>query len=321
MDKLTNKLQLIEEGLKSFISKNKDIKALLSIGSYSQGAFDSFSDMDLFVFTDKPADYMSWDDATWAEPLGKIISRRVFRDRGDGVDKNKLVTETGIMYDLTFVPMNHLRVIRFYLGLKRRNLQFLLPGFLKNGIGTAVARFYDTIKRGCHIHHDTIGLGKIVPYLRAAYSQQSPVFPDKKAFANSYNNFWQSCYTASVKLTKGEYYHNLLLYDNYMKHQLLRAMEWLAITDDPSVDVFFNGARLQQWGPHDVYERILPTLFHDDVLEMQYCLLRSAALYQELSAALAQAYGFALNKQFEAFVINFIEHTAIPYTRRRLSKV
>lgn len=321
MDQLKNKLELINNGLIALLEKNKDIRGMLSIGSFSQGAFDTFSDIDLFLFTDNPSRYMNWDDMEWATPLGTVISRRVFRDRGDGVDKNKIVLDNGIMYDFTLVPLKHFRVIRTYLAMRQRGMLFLLPGFLRRGVNAGISRFYETIRRGCKVHHDTIGLAKIIPYLQEHYAKKQPAFPDQHSFANSYNNFWQSCYTASVKLIKGEYYHNLLLYDNYMKHQILRAIEWLAITENASVDVFFNGVRLEQWAGREVYERVLSTLFHQDILEMQHCLLRSVALYQELSGTLAKAYGFPLNKHFEDFVIGFIEQTAIPHTQSRLAKI
>lgn len=321
MDQLNDKRQIVSNGLNALIAGNKDIKAMLFIGSFPQGAFDSFSDVDLFLFTDNPSRYMDWNDARWITPLGKVISRRVFRDRGDGVDKNKIILDNGMMYDFTLIPLKNFRIIRTYLTMQRRGWLFLLPGFLKRGINSSISKFYETIRRGCDIHYDAMGLQEIIGQLQERYGERPVVFPTQQSFANSYNNFWQSCYTASIKLMKGEYYHNLLLYDNYMKHQLLRAIEWQVITENASADTYYNGAKLEQWAGREMYEKVLPTLFHQDVLEMQYCLLRSAALYQELSTAIAAAYGFPLNKYFEDFVTDFITQTAIPRTERRLAKV
>ena len=95
MDQLEFKLDFTNNRLNALVEKNKDIRALVYIGSYSQESFDNYSDIDLLLFTDNPSRYMHWDHAEWAAPLGKVISRRIFPDRGDGVDKNKIVLDNG----------------------------------------------------------------------------------------------------------------------------------------------------------------------------------------------------------------------------------
>lgn len=316
----SERIDTINKGIELLLSVNEDIISLVSIGSFSQNSIDQFSDIDLYLFTNNPKKYLDNENCSWINPLGKIISRRVFKDFQEGVDKNKVILEDGLMYDLTIIHIKKIMLISYYLKLNNIGLKVMLPRFLQKGIERSIVKFYETIKRGYKIHIDKINLKNI---LERTITFSETIILDKKldqnTFFQHYIFFWQSCYTASIKLVRKDFYFTILTYDNYIKKELIRMIEWEAMLNKKSIDVFYNGLKIYDWRGEEIYHDLYGTLLSDNINNMQKSLIKTAELYQQFSTIVAKEYKFSLNKEFESFVIDFIKNVAIPENEKQQS--
>jgi len=310
MNALEKRIQQIEEGINLLIKNNTDIKSIVSIGSYATNTIDKFSDIDLYIFTTKPQKYLNKNDTSWLNSIGNIMSRRIFKDIREGVDKNKIIVENDLMYDLTIVSIKRFKIIKYFFSLKRNQLIWILPTVLRKGIENNILKFFQTVKRGYKIHNDKINLQTIVKHaIKFGNNYQNNII-SMDLFVNNYNTFWQSCYTASVKLIRKEFYFTVLVYDYYMKKELLWMIERASLIDNNKLDIFYDSLNIHKWGG-DIHTKLHNTLLYGNIIEMQQALLNSIELYQHFSSIIAQKYNFPLNKEFETFVINFIKNVAI----------
>ncbi|MCD9574048.1 aminoglycoside 6-adenylyltransferase [Flavobacterium soyae] len=309
----SERVHTINKGIELLLSVNQDIISLVSIGSFSQDSIDQFSDIDLYLFTNNPIKYLDNENHSWINPLGKIISRRVYKDFKEGVDKNKVILKDGLMYDLTIIDIKKIKLIRYYLKLNDIGLKWLLPKFLQNSAEGNILKFYETIKRGYKIHVDKINLKSILER-NIAFSDSISLDKklDKKIFFQHYNFFWQSCYTASIKLIRRDFYFTILTYDHYMKKELIRMIEWDAALKKKSTDVFYDSLKIYDWSGEETYEDLNGTLLSGTIYNMQNSLIKTTELYQKFSSSVSKEYKFSLNKEFENFVIDFIKNVAIP---------
>lgn len=312
----TERIGQINKGIEKTLDHNQDIMALVSVGSFSQGGMDQFSDIDLYVFTTTPQKYMNHEDDSWISHLGTTISRRVFRDSGEGVDKNKIILDNGLMYDITIVNLSRFNMIKHYFTLKKYKITGLLPKFIKRSLEGNIIKFYSTIQRGYKVHKDQINLEKtLIDAIN--FSEARTVTLTERQFFNSYNFFWQSCYTASVKLIREEFFYTLLVYDCHLKKELIWMIEQKCLQEDSQKDVYYNGQKIKQWEGEDIYRKLYGTLFKDDIISMQNALMHTAKLYQEYSGIVASRNGFKLNHEFEKFILNFIKNVACPECERK----
>lgn len=314
----SERIHTINKGIELLLSTNLDIISLVSIGSFSQNSIDQFSDIDLYLFTNNPKKYLDNENYSWINPLGKIISRRVFKDFHEGVDKNKVILEDGLMYDLTIIDIKKIKLISYYLKLKNIGLKWLLPRFLQNSVEGNILKFYETIKRGYKIHVDKINLKNILERT-ITFSDTITLDKklDKKIFLQHYNFFWQSCYTASVKLIRKDFYFTILTYDHYIKKELIRMIEWDASLKKRSTDVFYDSLKIYDWSGEETCDDLYRTLLSDNIYNMQNSLIKTAELYQKFSTSVSKEYKFSLNKEFENFVIDFIKNVAIPENEKK----
>jgi len=311
MNALERRIQQIEKGIDLLIKNNADIKSIVSIGSYATNTIDKFSDIDLYIFTTKPQRYLNKNNISWLSPIGDVMSRRIFKDFKEGVDKNKLIVENGLMYDLTIVSVKRFKIIKYFLKFSRTGFAWILPKFLKRVIESNILRFVQTVRRGYKIHSDNIDLNLTVEGAIKFANNYKGAIIGVDSFLSHYNTFWQSCYTASIKLIRKEFYHTILVYDHQMKHELLWIIERGELINNNTTDVFYNGFNIHKWGKN-IQGELYDTLFHTNIIQMQQSLLKSIELYQHFSLIVAEKYNFPLNKDFEKFVINFIKNVAIP---------
>lgn len=313
-----DRIDIIDNGIELLLSNNADIISLVSIGSFSQNSIDRFSDIDLYLFTNTPKKYLDRENDLWLAPLGEVISRRVFKDTKEGVDKSKIVLANGLMYDLTFVNINKVKLIDYYLKLNSTGLVRLLPKSLKNAAEGNILNFHETIKRGYKIHVDKINLKSLLhKVITFASNANLDKRIDEKLFSTHYMFFWQSCYTASVKLIRNDFYFTVLTYDNYMKRELLRMIEWETILKNESIDVFYDSLKICDWNGEEIHRDLFKTLLSDNIINMQKALIKTAELYQKFSTIVAEEYKFPINKEFENFVIDFIKNVAIPQNEKQ----
>jgi aminoglycoside 6-adenylyltransferase len=303
-----DKLEYINNSISELIKNNEDIKAVLSVGSLQQGAGDEYSDMDLFIFTTKAKKYIDNNDSSWADNIGRIMSRVVIRETS--VYKNKIILDNGITYDFAIVGVNRLKAIKMYFSFKKRRVLSVFPNFLKNSIEQVMFRFFAFIKRGYKIHYDQIELDVLLKNITDFSAKKDDNAIDYESFYKSYQLFWHVSYDAAIKLIRGDFYFNVILYDHFLRKELSRMIEW-KILSEKKVDVFYNARRIESWAGKEISDKLFKTLPHTDILQTLEALLYTTNLFREFSDELAEKYQYNLNKELENFVTGFIKNTAI----------
>ncbi|MGB3468473.1 MAG: aminoglycoside 6-adenylyltransferase [Cyclobacteriaceae bacterium] len=312
---VSKRIERIDAGIATLIRDNDDVKALVSIGSYSQGTMDKFSDIDLYLFTTNPSKYQHSLNYDWLNPLGKVLSRIAFIDGNAGVGKNKVVFSDGLMYDITIIRVSRLRIFRTYFFLTKSKVIRLLPAFLRNGLEVNMLHFYNTIKRGYRIHKDEIGLESVLTNIISAFSKVKQDQITEAKFVQTNQAFWQCCYDASVKLIRKDFYYKFLVFDKAIRKNLITLLEWRAKSEG-NEEVYYEGRKVEQWAGKEIADELYQTLKYENEVEMLDSLLITIRLFVKESHYLSSRYGYPLNTDFEEFVIEFIENVAIPQCER-----
>lgn len=307
---------LILSGIAKLADSKRNILGIVSCGSFSRGDMDRYSDIDLYIFTKSIVDFTDRNNNDWLNALGDILSIRIFKDRQEGVDKIKLILVGGLMFDLTIVSSRKFSLVGLYLNLVNWGLNGMIPNGVSRLMESNINTFYETIRRGYEVHVDKIGirkvLGKAVNYIESKRELNAGLSLTRVQFENSYHLFWQSCYTASVKLIRGDYFYVVLVYDHYLKQQLVRMVEWgESISRADQLDYFYNAYKIRDWGGEQLYNRLKFTLFSNSVGDMLESILQMIEIYQEYAGLVARTFEFKLNHEFEQFVINFVQEALL----------
>jgi aminoglycoside 6-adenylyltransferase len=314
----TEIIEKIHYGIDQLIQNNKDILALLSVGSFAQGTLDKFSDIDLYIFTNDVKKYIVKEDNSWFNPIGEILSRMIFNDPISKVDKNMIVLDNGITYDLTIVKANRLTIFKIYFLFKKLRLSFAIPNFIKLPLEDIMQKFYSVIKRGYKVNSDNIGLKKVLSEIRDSSKVIDENEVNKNLFEKSYHYFWHCCYILSVNLIRRDFYYSILKYDREIKTELIRMIEWDTLLNDNLKDVYYFGKKIEKWGGVELVNELYKTLLENNIVQMQISLLHTIKLYKKYSYKVAEKHNYPLNKDFEKFIIHFIKNIAIPKSKNEL---
>lgn len=304
--------ELINSSISKLVDINKHILGIVSCGSFSRGDMDQYSDIDLYIFTNAINNFTDEHYNKWLHQLGDVLFIWSFKDPQEGVGKVKLVMVDGLMFDLTIVSSKRFSIVGTYLNLAIWGLDMAIPKSVCQLMENSIKRFYETIRRGYEVHVDKIGIEKIldkaVKHVERKRKSKFEFSLTSKQIENSYKCFWQSCYTASVKLIRGDFFYVVLVYDHYLKQQLIRMIEWREIiSQGDHLDYFYNGYKIRNWGGDRLYNSLRNTLLSNDPIEMQSSLLNMIEIYQEYSELVCQILGFERNIRFEQFVVNFVQ--------------
>ncbi|QIH33426.1 aminoglycoside 6-adenylyltransferase [Sphingobacterium sp. DR205] len=309
-----NRKALIYSGIAKLANSNRSILGIVSCGSFSRDDMDQYSDIDLYIFTNSVSDFSDENNNDWLDALGERMYIRIFNNIEEGVYKIKLIIVGGLMFDLTIVSGRKFSLIGLYLKLINMGLNGIIPKRVSRLMESNINTFYETIRRGYEIHLDKIGIGKILnKAVKYTEKKNKSTFSlTKKQFENSYNFFWQSCYTASIKLIRGDYFYVILVYDHYLKRELIKMIEWgECIAQGDHLDFFYNAYKIKSWGGIRLYDSLKGTLLANDLIEMQRSLLYMIEIYQEYSRRVSENFKFSRNIKFEQFVIDFIKEAML----------
>lgn len=311
---MVDRIAKIKRGIDTMIRRNPDIEGIISCGSFARGDIDQFSDIDLYIFTKSVNKFIDPAHNQWLEALGNVLSIRIFKDAG-GIDKIKMIIDDGLMYDLTIVSVRKFKLLLSYIRLEEIGLSKVIPLSVSRKFRNNINIFYDTIKRGYEIHVDKMRLKDMLNsanrYMVKNNENNADFVITEKEFYRHYNVFWQSCYVASIKLIRGDFYVVILDYDFFLKRELMRMLEWEARLGDDTVDLYYNGYRVRSWGGEKLYFELMETLLSKDLVGMQNCILSMIELYRTHSKTVMKKYGFKQNLEFEYFVIRFIKKIAL----------
>ncbi|HEY0067879.1 MAG TPA: aminoglycoside 6-adenylyltransferase [Flavisolibacter sp.] len=303
------RIKPVVQQLKEAAAHSRDIKAIVSFGSSGSSGQDALSDLDLYLFTTRPQEYFS--RSAWEKYFNNILSLFV---RSSGNEHVVLIMlENGLCIDVIVVNATRFQTAGKYFWLKKKGLDGILPGKMKRMVQRGMVSFYDSIKRGYEVIHDTTGIAKLIAQVIESRKDEPLVTAvDARKFHKNYHQFWQTNYKMMVKLLRTDFFYAAVVLDNLAKGCLVGMLQWHALLKDPAMDVYYNGRKIHEWCDADLADELRDTFLHTGITDMRRAMLRSMDIYKRLSHEVAGRHGFRLNPELEERVYAFVSKGLVP---------
>lgn len=260
---------------------NPDIRTVLLIGSYARmdHPADQWSDLDLLItVTDAPR-YLSHTD--WLEDLGTLWSTHLEATPIGDVMERRALFEGAIDVDFIFVPQD---------AISRLVQTTEIAAILRRGVRAL-------IDKDRMMSRITLPLGRHIAY--------QP--PTQAEFLNVVNDFWFHAVWTTKKLRRGELWTARLSLDSYMKHLLLKMLEWHTHAVSPhNHDTWFNGRFVEEWADPRALEDLRHAFAYYDPDDVARALGATMDLFRalatETAAQFTYPYPFGTDAQITAWV-------------------
>lgn len=256
---MDDKFSDIKQRLMLLSKQNSDLHAIVAIGSSvrTYAPADEFSDLDLMIVCDNPADWLCGD---LPNKLGDIRISFVEPTFAGGMERRIL-----------------------YNGSLDVDLIVLTPEQMDLAVKSGVAA--EVMGRGYCVLYDAIKIADRLTNL------QAPSYRGMKEqeFGNMVNDFWFHTVWAAKKILRGELWTAKMCVDAYMKNLLLKMLE---ASEADSKDVWHNGRFLEKWTGDDVVTALNGCFAHYDRGDIAFALDNTAVLFGKLSHRVAQNRGF-----------------------------
>jgi aminoglycoside 6-adenylyltransferase len=267
-----------------------NIRAAMIIGSRARTEdhpADRWSDLDVVFFSTDARQYV--DSSDWVGRIG--VPLLTFAERTPlGGWERRVLFENG--FDVDFAVDSC------------RELEARLSADL-------TPEFADLLRRGMTILLDKDGALK---RLRGKPLPKKTVSPPGEAdFLNTVNDFWYHAVWTAKHLKRGELWWAKNCCDAYLKHLLLRALEWHArIGGGPARDTWMRGRFLEEWADERAV-RELPGIFaHYEAGDIERALRNTMDLFRRITMEIARGFGYpypASGDQSAALLVDEILRT------------
>jgi aminoglycoside 6-adenylyltransferase len=240
-----------------------DIRAVALVGSSARTdrPADEWSDLDLIVVVSDPQPYLSSTD--WLEDIGHPWISTVERTATGEAIERRVLFEGGLDVDFIVLPIES----------ARQRLQ--------------VAPIADIVQRGMRtlLDKDETLSTVTIPSLET----RSPQPVTLAEFSETVNDFWFHAVWTAKKLRRGELWTAKSCCDVYMKHLLLRMVEWNArATQGWDLDTWFNGRFLEEWASPQVVRELGRVFAHYAEDDVWRALIATMDLFRRIARETAE---------------------------------
>lgn len=247
-----------------------NVRAALVIGSRARvdHPADEWSDLDVIILAQDPGPYVS--ETGWLENIGEPWLSFVEATPDGKEFERRVLFEPGL--DVDFVPSP-------VAGFRR---------MLADGLPPTEA---DMVARGVRVLLDKDGLLEGLPH--AGIASPEPDLPDVAGFSNTVNDFWYHTVWTAKKLRRGELWWAKSCCDTYLKHILLRMLEWHAqASPDRDVDTWMRGRFLEEWADPRAVQALPEVFAHYDQEDVWRALSATMDLFRWLAVETAELLGY-----------------------------
>ncbi len=256
---MSDRYATIKKKLLDIANTNKDVKAIIAIGSSTRNVLkaDDYSDLDLIIATE---DTESWLHGNIPEQLGSVKISFVEPSLG-GAKERRILYENALDVDMIiFTPAQFTAAI-------------------KDGVANWVCN------RGYSVLHDTMNFG----YLLAEHvsNKITPTDMTECEYINLVNDFCFHVIWASKKILRGEIWTAKMCIDAYLKNYLLKMIEAYSI-HTYNTDVWHCGRFLDRWADDTIKESLTKCFAHYDKTDMISALFETKDLFVRLSKSVAE---------------------------------
>lgn len=255
------------ENISAWGASCQDIMGLALVGSSARldHPADEWSDIDLVVITHHPDQYL--ETSEWSNVIGKPWISTFETDPAGKIVEQRILFCNGI--DVDFIVISHEKETAF----QDEPLASIM-------------------KRGMRILIDKIGVFPAFAY--SADDTQDYSGPTPGEFTALVNDFWFHAVWTAKKIKRGELWTAKSCCDVYMKHLLLKMIEWythaFGVTEQ---NTWYNGRFIEQWAP-EIVLKSLPDIFaHYDEKDIWKALRKTMQLFDTIASETARRMQYA----------------------------
>ncbi len=285
-----------------------DIRAALLVGSQARidRPADEWSDLDVIVITTRPEYYVAETD--WVTNVG-VPWLTFIEKTGTGDERERRVLFAGgLDVDFALIPSRKAQQLLLLQRLQRRfpPLLRLLPQGMARQFRQGLADFADLARRGVRVLLDKDGMAA---HLALVTTETVPLRPPTpKEFLEVSNDFWYHAVWTVKKLRRGELWVAKSCGDVYMKHLLLRMIEWHARADNGwDYDTWHGGRFLEQWADPRAMPGLRQAFAHYDENDVGRALLATMDLFRWLATETARQLGYPYPAEAEEQVTELVK--------------
>lgn len=270
----------IRERLLELAEDNKDIKAVIEIGSQAclDQPADRYSDLDVILAAGQPERYLYSDGEL--DRLGEIMISFVEPTLGGAMERRMLL-EGSLDVDLVVIP----------------------PQRLESAI--ASGELAAVTGRGFRVLLDRMGINDLLSDGAGAAAWE---MPSGVEYGNMVNDYWFHIVWAAKKLRRGEIFTAVTCMDGYLARLLLRMTElYEKCRRGERHDVWHNGRLLERWAGEDVTRGLEGCFARYDKEDIAAALQASARLSGRMARACGAALAYPYPEKAEAYAKKALE--------------
>jgi aminoglycoside 6-adenylyltransferase len=270
-------LQNIYTNVLDWAKANENVLAVVITGSYATGKVDNFSDYDIELIVRNPEILMNTDE--WIHSFGKVWLIQSFAEN-----------------------QQHPTRLVFYENAAK--VDFTLAN--ENRIHDMIEHGLDNLyQQGYAIALDKTEIIQQLPKAEGKAKRKN--LPSRKEFITTVEEFWFEAAHMPKYLTRDELWV-VKFRDWTMKEQMLKMLEWYALSKDRNIDVKYIGSGMKKWLPEDMWQEVHHIFSHFDTKDSWDGLIASIKLFRRLSEAVAEEFKFEypteLDNNFSRYIQN-----------------
>ncbi|MBN2499677.1 MAG: aminoglycoside 6-adenylyltransferase [Anaerolineales bacterium] len=265
--------------------KEENIRAAFVIGSRARvddHPADEWSDLDVIVLVEDHRVLI--DDPGWLHQIGNPRITFVERTPDGEAYELRVLFDGGLDVDFAPDPIVEFR-------------RMLKEGF--------TPLYQDLMGRGVRFLVDKDQLTDELVEVNVARKPWIP--PDEGEFLNLCNDFWYHTVWTAKKLRRGELWWGKSCCDNYLKHLLLRMLEWQARLSQPNADTWMRGRFLEEWADARLVAA-LPALFaHYNSEDVWRALFATLNGFRIVAIEAAQKLGYLYPAEADKYATKLVD--------------
>lgn len=268
----------IKSRLCGFAENDADIHAVIMIGSYTRKDVpaDEFSDLDVFIVTDKPE---KWFSGEYPSLLGKMEISFIEPTLGGGKEKRCVYDKDKDVDMIVLTPE------QFDKALEEGVLEWVMN------------RGYNVLYADSEKYAE-----RAARYVRTVVSRPEM---SEEEFLNIVGDFYFHNIWACKKLLRGELWAAKICIDGYLKDRLRKMIEeYCTLTS--GTDVWHDGRFIDRWAEPSVLDELKGCFAHYDTADCKKALIATHKLFARLARDVAEKRGYNYPEEAETCAAGYI---------------
>ncbi len=275
---MTNKYQTIIDNFIRWGESSGKLYVAAIVGSQARmdRPADEYSDLDIIMVVDDPADFLSSDG--WLYEIGQFYVSFV-ENTVNGDTERRVLFADALDVDFVLMPVDCIDALD----------------------GEALS----ILGRGYSILVDKIGFRNLLHQFDIA--KQAYTSPSEKDIDNIVNDFWYHAVWTAKKIRRGELWTAKLCLDSYMKSKLLTIIECHAhAMHGESYDTWHAGRFIEKWADRWIIEKLPQCFSRYNEQELKAALLATMDLFRAIAMETAEKLNFTYPSDADRFATAWV---------------